>query len=279
MRGPIIVITLLGFLFIPGFTEAQTLEELLYKHLKTLEYMKQTIEKEIQQNDALYHKAMDIVARARASGNQEAERIAQQAADKAWQNKRKNEKLKADVDNAIAKTLYMLNKLKEVRENVKTQPALKTQTSDLNEIIGIVLKSYLEHLGDTLPEDIGEKFVEDLDKKYGKDWGEKGFKHALGILRVTVAFKEEKAPGGIAATIDYLISLIPIPNIQMKTFDFGKRVVVGVNKWALDKVLSETENFCEFNGLACSKEEFERNAYSDMNTSQKALLKWLGWGE
>lgn len=148
--------------------------------------------------------------------------------------------------------------------------------SDMNKIFGnVIQEKAIEEIEEKI-DDYGGKLIEKLDEKYGKNWGSKYYERGLPIVKIAVTAKTEGAVQAAAETIDYGISLIPIPTVAQEVFGIGKKIYTKVAFTALDKFLTETEKACDFFGLNCDKEEFWQKTEKEMNTAQKIVYKWLG---
>lgn len=148
--------------------------------------------------------------------------------------------------------------------------------SDLNQIFGNVIQEKITEKIEEKFDDFGNKIIQKLDKKYGKDWGSKFHERGLPIAKIAVTAKTEGVAQAAAETVDYGISLIPIPTLTAEVSDIGRKIYTKVAFTALDKFLTETEKACEFFGLNCDKEEFWQKTENEMNTAQKIIYNWLG---
>lgn len=121
----------------------------------------------------------------------------------------------------------------------------------------------------------GEKIVEKVDKKYGKEWGSKHYDKVLPIAKIAVTAKTEDIPQAGAESINYGISLIPMPKTTSMVSDIGRKIYTKVAFTALDKFLTQTEKAADAFGFYFNKDEFMQNFESDLNTGQKIIYKWL----
>ncbi|HOA84302.1 MAG TPA: hypothetical protein PKN66_10145, partial [Thermodesulfovibrio thiophilus] len=124
-------------------------------------------------------------------------------------------------------------------------------------------------------EEQGEKIVEKLNEKYNKNFGSKIYENGLPIMKIAITAKKEGLPQAGAETIDYAVSLIPMPTIQSEVSDVGRKIYTKVAFWAVDKFLTETENAGSMLGFDFNKDEFWQNFENDMNTGQKIVYNWL----
>lgn len=146
---------------------------------------------------------------------------------------------------------------------------------DLNQIFGNVLQDKTIEKIEEKIDDYGEKIVEELDKKYGKEWGSKYYGKGLPIVKIAVTAKTDGIAKAGAETIDYGISLIPMPTLTSEIADIGRKIYTKIAFSALDKFFSETEKACAMLGMNCDKEKFWQETESEMNTGQKIIYKWL----
>lgn len=147
--------------------------------------------------------------------------------------------------------------------------------SDLNNIFGNVIQEKITEKIEEKIDDYGGKIVEKLDKKYGKEWASKYYDKGLPIVKIAVTAVTEGIPSAGAETIDYGISLIPMPTLSAEIGDIGRKLYTKVAFSALDKFLSQTEKAADILGFNFNKEEFMQNFENDMNTGQKIIYKWL----
>ncbi|GAB5045728.1 hypothetical protein [Thermodesulfovibrio sp. TK110] len=148
--------------------------------------------------------------------------------------------------------------------------------SDLNKIFGNVLQDKTIEKIEEKIDDYGGKIVEKLDKKYGKEWGSKYYEKGLPIVKIAITAKTEGIAQAGAETIDFGISLIPMPALTAEIADIGRKIYTKVAFSALDKFLTETEKACAMFGMNCDKEKFWQETESEMNTGQKIICNWLG---
>ncbi len=146
---------------------------------------------------------------------------------------------------------------------------------DINSILGNVIQEKITEKIEEKIEDYGGKLMEKLDKKYGKEWGSKFYEKGLPIIKIAVTAKTEGIPAAGAETINYGISLLPMPTIQSEISDIGRKIYTKIAFSAIDMFLTETERAAEIHGLNFNKEEFLENLENDMNIAQKIIYKWL----
>jgi len=148
-------------------------------------------------------------------------------------------------------------------------------SSDLNKILGNVVQDKVTEKIEEVIENQGQSFVEKLDEKYQKKYGAKIYEHGLPIIKIAVTAKKEGIPQAGAETIDYAVSLIPMPTMQNEVADVGRKIYSKVAFWAIDKFLSETEKAGSALGFDFNKAEFWQQFESDMTTKQKIVYQWL----
>ncbi len=165
------------------------------------------------------------------------------------------------------------NNLISEEENLKSTADINK--IDINSILGNVIQEKITEKIEEKIEDYGGKLIEKLDKKYGKEWGSKFYEKGLPIIKIAVTAKTEGIPSAGAETINYGISLIPMPTIQSEISDIGRKIYTKFAFSALDKFLTETERAAESFGFNFNKEEFMDNLENDMNMGQKIIYKWL----
>jgi hypothetical protein len=163
--------------------------------------------------------------------------------------------------------------------NSKSSPAQPEEnlitSSDLNRILGnIIFDKVMEKMEEKI-DDYGGKIIERLDKRYGKEWGSKYYGKGLPIAKIVVTAKTEGIAQAGAETIDFGISMIPMPTLVSGVADLGRKIYTKVSFMALDKFLTKSEEACNFLGLNCNKEEFLQDFESEMNVGQKIIYKWL----
>lgn len=162
-----------------------------------------------------------------------------------------------------------------ISAKINSQDENLVTNSDINTILGNVIQEKIAEKLEEKIDDYGGKIVEKLDKKYGKEWGSKYYEKGLPIIKIAVTAKTEGIASAWAETINYGISLIPMPTLQAEVSDIGRRIYTKIAFSALDKLLTETEKAAEFFGLDFNKDEFMRNFENDMNIGQKIIYKWL----
>lgn len=222
-----------------------------------------------------------------------AEPIAQEALKTAEQSKKRMEKILLELKmilnfaeiqedrlkrqgqenpNIITQVKRWISNLKN-RETENTDSFLNQ--GDINRIIEGVIQEKVMELTEREIEDYGAEIVKDLGNTYNKEWGSKYYEKGLPIAKIAVVAKEEGAVQAGVETINYGISLIPMPTLQGEVADVGRRVYTKTVFSVLDKVLTETEKAAEILGFNFNKEEFMRNFENEMNTAQKIIYKWL----
>ncbi|HQD37174.1 MAG TPA: hypothetical protein PKV92_08795 [Thermodesulfovibrio thiophilus] len=148
-------------------------------------------------------------------------------------------------------------------------------SSDLNNMLGNVVQEKIAEGIEEKIEEQGEKIIEKLHEKYNKNFGSKIYENGLPIMKIAITAKKEGLPQAGAETIDYAVSLIPMPTIQSEVSDVGRKIYTKVAFWAVDKFLTETENAGSMLGFDFNKDEFWQNFENDMNTGQKIVYNWL----
>ncbi|MCX8026662.1 MAG: hypothetical protein N3A62_02240 [Thermodesulfovibrionales bacterium] len=146
---------------------------------------------------------------------------------------------------------------------------------DINSIFGNVIQEKItERIGEKIDE-YGGKIVERLDRKYGKEWGSRYYDKGLPIVKIAVTAKTEGIAQAGAETIDYGISLIPMPNLTKGVSDIGRMIYSKIAFTSIDKFLSQTESAANVLGFDFNKDEFMQRFEDDMTTGQKIIYKWL----
>lgn len=158
---------------------------------------------------------------------------------------------------------------------LNTQDENLVTASDINAILGNVIQEKITEKLEEKIDDYGGKIVEKLDKKYGKEWGSKYYEKGLPIIKIAVTAKTEGIASAGAETIDYGISLIPMPTLSAEVSDIGRKIYTKIAFSAVDKFLTQTEKAAEVLGFDFNKDEFMQNFENDMNTGQKIIYKWL----
>jgi len=159
--------------------------------------------------------------------------------------------------------------------NLNSEEEKLVTASDINSILGNVIQDKITENIEEKIDEYGSKIVEKLDKKYGKEWGSKYYEKGLPIIKIAVTAKTEGSVAAGAETINYGISLIPIPTLQAEVADIGRKIYTKIAFSTLDKFLTQTEKVADVFGFSFNKEEFMQSFEDDMNTEQKIIYKWL----
>lgn len=148
-------------------------------------------------------------------------------------------------------------------------------SDDINKIIGTIIEEKItEKTVEEIEERAGE-IIEALDKKYGKGWGSKFYKNGFPFIKIAVVAKTEGSTQAAVETINYGISLIPMPSLQKEVSDVGKRLYTKIVFTETDKLLTQTEEAGKVLGFNFNKEEFMQEFENDMDRAQQIIYKWL----
>ncbi len=128
--------------------------------------------------------------------------------------------------------------------------------SDINSIMGNVIQDKMMEKLDEKIEDFGGKIIGKVDEKYKKQWGSKFYERGIPIMKIAVTAKTEGVVSAGVETINYGVSLIPMPALQGEVADVGRKIYTRIAFTALDKFLSETEKAADILGFNFNKDEF-----------------------
>ncbi|MDD8020079.1 MAG: hypothetical protein PHU81_02680 [Acidobacteriota bacterium] len=107
--------------------------------------------------------------------------------------------------------------------------------------------------------------IDEVDRKWLK------YDNAIGVARIGLKVKEKDLPGTAAETFDFIIGKLTLPLTSMNVSVF-KSVYSQTTFGALNKFMEDS--------MRVTGAEFNYNEMTrDMNSAQKTILEWLGWGE
>ena len=126
----------------------------------------------------------------------------------------------------------------------------------------------------TYTADKGDALVEILATEHAENAFEgEGIGHIAGIGRIAIAYKKDGVSSALAATGDFLVGLIPIPQASM-TIDAG-RMYAGFAYQQQNKFMRQAYSIT---GKTFDEKQFWEDFDKDSGTGIKAVREWVGYG-
>ncbi|MGQ9802192.1 MAG: hypothetical protein ACUVRL_11100 [Candidatus Saccharicenans sp.] len=101
--------------------------------------------------------------------------------------------------------------------------------------------------------------------------------NVVGISKITMKLKQKDIPGAISETVDFIAGKVAAPIASMNVSVF-KSVYSKVTHGLMENFFKETDRAMQ--ELTGQKVEINQDEwYKDMNTGQKTVAEWIGWGE
>ncbi len=185
-----------------------------------------------------------------------------------WHSLRQQDvKNKQDKDKNLVSLLAVDSGATPESNGIKPSSGTPFFSHDINSVLGNVA---MDQTMDKI-EGLGSTIVNNLDEKYKKEWGSKIYEKGLPILKIAVTAQTEGKEAAGVETIDYAVSLIPMPSLQQGVAEVGRKIYAKVAFGSLDKFLEETENAGTALGFDFNKDEFKQSFENDMNTGQRII--------
>lgn len=148
----------------------------------------------------------------------------------------------------------------------KEPPSTKPVPEPVNPVTAMILKHFLVNQPTNAAEFVGELHTENIldDAPFG---------NVLAAAKIAVAYKEGGMASARAATADFLVGLIPIPQASF-TVEAG-RAYANVAFQAQNRFMTDAMKAA---GGEFDKEKFWSDFRNDSTESQKALMEWIGYG-
>lgn len=154
-------------------------------------------------------------------------------------------------------------------KEIKSSSGTPFFSQDINAVLGnVVMVQTVNKI-----EEMGGKMIKYLDEK--KEWGPGFYEKGLPILKIAVTAQTEGKEAAGVETIDYAVSLIPMPSLQHGIAEIGRKIYTKIAFGSLDKFLEETENAGTALGFDFNKDEFKQSFENEMSTGQRIIYKWL----
>jgi len=100
-----------------------------------------------------------------------------------------------------------------------------------------------------------------------------GMEHLIGVGRIAIAYKQDGLASAVAATGDYLVGIIPIPNASM-TVELGRKYANTAFKMQNDFM----RQAMQMTGTKFDEEKFWEDFDKDNGICVKAVREWVGYG-